>query len=253
MLMDLQPSAVYGPIHSRRLGTSLGINILPCTMKFCLSDCIYCQYGHTHLNELNLAELPPAHKLLEEIGEDFRHRIANGETFDNITFSGNGEATLHPEFHKIVRGVKALRDHYFRGVPLCILSDSTQVLRRGVQFALMEFDQRYMKLDAGDVDTYEKINPAMGLRDLDHIVESLALLCPLTLQSLFITAPVNNMEPEVLAKWIRCVETVRPEEVHIYSIARGTAEDRVRAASAEQLAEVAHTLERQTGIKGNVF
>ena len=256
MTIALQSSVVYGPISSRRLGTSLGINILPTEVKFCLSNCIYCQYGWTDLRQMRSLKLQAAGPLLKEIEKSFSFHSGEGLKPDSITFSGNGEPTLHPEFGKLVRGVKKLRDRFFPGVPVAALSDSSRVHLQEVRQALCELDRQYMKLDAGDRETYLAINnPAINYVNFDfnQILEGLHELPRLTLQSLFLSAPVDNSNGPALRNWLNAVQKLSPQEVHLYTVDRPSADHRVRPAPWPRLLEIEKLVRDSTAANTFVF
>ncbi len=253
MTIPLQNSAVYGPVVSRRLGRSLGLNILPADIKFCLSDCIYCQYGRTDFSKMKGAKLPRAEALLGEIEKELARLSAEGSRLDSITFSGNGEPTLHPDFGRLVEGVNQLRDRYYPGVPVSALCDSTQIHREEIREALAKLDVRYMKLDAGDAEIYEKLNHVFAKVTWGRVVEDLGKIKGIILQSLFICAPVDNTAERHLERWIQAVNQIRPQGVHIYTIARSTADPAIRPAGRERLEEIGQKLKERTGICTTVF
>ncbi len=241
MTIPLQNSVVYGPLLSRRLGRSLGINVLPTGVKFCLSNCIYCQYGWTDLKKMRTTKLEPASQLLEEMAREFEARCGRQERIDSITFSGNGEPTLHPELGALVQGVKDLRGRYFPEAKVTILSDSTRVHFPEVQRALAEFDEKYMKLDAGDRQTYLAVNnPVVNYVNFDFnlILEGLRQIPDVTLQSLFITAPVDNTKGTPLDAWLDAVVSIHPKDIHLYTVNRPTADTRVKPAAWNRLLEI---------------
>ncbi len=239
MSIPLQSAFVYGPIHSRRLGNSLGINILPNDAKFCLSNCLYCQYGATNLRAVRMIKLPPAQKIIEALNQDFEQYALSKTKIDAITFSGNGEPTLHPELEKIFRSVQTLRDCYYPKAKIGILSDSSRVHLAPVRKVLSEFDERYMKLDAGDPKTYETINQPMGGVKWDEMMEGLKALKKITIQSLFISAPVNNSEGVIFDAWLGQVKDLAPSAVHIYTLDRSPADSRVKPVSTRRLQGIA--------------
>jgi wyosine [tRNA(Phe)-imidazoG37] synthetase (radical SAM superfamily) len=253
MSIPLQNSVVYGPVGSRRLGRSLGLNILPVEVKFCLSDCVYCQYGRTNPEQLKGIKLPKAAELLEVMEKEFARLARGKQQIDSITFSGNGEPTLHPDFPLLVTEVKKLRDRHFPGIPVSILSDSTQIRRPEIREALSALDSRYMKLDAGDQRTYETIDHVIAKITLAEVIENLKKIPDIIIQSLFISAPVDNTEPSHVAKWIEAVGDIRPKAVHIYTIARSSAEPSIRAAAADRLREIAVELKAKTSMQAVVF
>jgi wyosine [tRNA(Phe)-imidazoG37] synthetase (radical SAM superfamily) len=251
--IPLQNSVVYGPVVSRRLGRSLGLNILPADIKFCLSDCIYCQYGRTDFSKMKGAKLPPKAVLLEEIEKELARLSAEGNRLDSITFSGNGEPTLHPDFPRLVEEVKNLRDLYYPGVPVSALCDSTQIHRQEIREALAKLDVRYMKLDAGDEETYRMLNHAVAKINWEQRVSNLGKISEITLQSLFICAPVDNTADPHLRRWMDAVGKIAPREVHLYTIARSTADPAIRPASRKRLEEISRSLRERTGICATVF
>jgi len=240
MTIPLQTSVVYGPVHSRRLGNSLGINVLPADVKFCLSNCVYCQYGWTDREAMKKVKFRPAKELLEYIEAGFIRNSFSKERIDSITFSGNGEPTLHPEFGKLVREVKNLRDRYFPGVPISVLSDSSRVHLPEVREALEQLDERYMKLDAGDPATFQKINNPIVSRDLEPMIRGLVHLQQVTIQSLFISEPIDNSSNQVLRHWLETLLRIRPRGLQIYTVSRSTADPRVKPVSKKRLNEIAH-------------
>ncbi len=253
MSIPLQSSVVYGPVDSRRLGRSLGVNILPLDMKFCLSDCIYCQYGHTDPEKMKARKLPKAKDLIREIEKGFAEFAAQRVRIDSLTFSGNGEPTLHPEFSYLAERIKELRDQYFPKVPVSILTDASQVRRPKVREALKGLDLCYLKLDAGTEAMHQAMNHPLSKIKLDAIVRYLKDMPSVILQSLFITAPVDNSVQEHVARWAERVGMINPMAVHIYTIARSSADPSVMPASPERLAEIGKFLEGKTGIRAVVI
>ncbi|MBI4397681.1 MAG: radical SAM protein [Candidatus Omnitrophica bacterium] len=240
MILPLQTAVVYGPIHSRRLGNSLGINILPEETKFCLSSCIYCQYGFTNPKNLKWSKLLPARELIKCIEAGFHWHALSKRNVDSITVSGNGEPTLHPELIQIATEIKKLRDYYFPSTSIGILSDSSRVHLPQVREALELFDERYMKLDAGSPEMLQKINRPIVPRNWEAMIRGLALLPKVTIQSLFISEPVDNSSTPPLQDWLKTVSQIRPSGLHLYTVYRGTADPRVKPVSKNRLNEIAH-------------
>ncbi len=250
-LTPLQETAVYGPIHSRRLGWSLGINPLPVSYKFCDFDCVYCQYGWTP-SKGNGEKLKRAPELLNEIRAAFEKHKKAGTPVDCITIAGNGEPVIHPDFLELVRGLTALRNEFYPGVKIGILSDSSQVHRAEIREALNLLDERYMKLDGGK-EAVLKINKPRGDFDFDRMVEALAGLSDIVIQSLFTQGSFDNTKPEDIQSWIQAVAKIRPREVQVYSIDRGPADPGLKKVSAARLREIAVVCEKNTGIRSVVF
>jgi wyosine [tRNA(Phe)-imidazoG37] synthetase (radical SAM superfamily) len=251
--IPLQDGAVYGPIHSRRLGASLGINPLPVSHKVCSSNCVYCQYGWTPSGGNSTERLKRAPELLAEIEEAFRRHAAQATRVDCITLAGNGEPTLHPDLLELVVGTKRLRDRYFPGAAVGILSDATQVTRPRVRQALELLDARYMKFDAADEATWRRVNDPLGRTDFGEMVQALRDLPDIVLQSMFIQGSYDNTGGPHIQRWVEQVERIRPRAVQVYTIDRGTAAEGITAVSRERLEEIAERLTTLTGIPAEVF
>ena len=251
-LSPLQEGAVYGPIHSRRLGYSLGINPLPVSYKFCDFDCVYCQYGWTPRRGTG-EKVKPLSGLLKEIEKALRRHKEMGTPVDCMTIAGNGEPTIYPAFLDFVKGLVELRDRHYPGIPIGILSDSSQCHRPRIREALEMLDERYMKLDAGRPEKISKINRPRGDFDFNRMVEALRLLSNIVIQSLFMQGTYDNTTPEDLDSWIKTIQRIRPREVQVYTLDRGTPEPGLRKASRQCLAEIAEACQTKTGIRALVY
>ncbi len=250
--IPLQDSVVYGPIRSRRLGASLGINVLPLDRKVCSSNCVYCQYGWT-LPGSSGTPLRRAPELLREIEEAFARHALEGTSVDCITLAGNGEPTLHPDLEELIIGIKRLRDAHFPKAAVGILTDSTQVTRPKVRRALELCDARYMKFDAADEATWQRINLPFGHTDFGAMVDGLRTLPGIVLQSMFMQGRYDNTsEPHVRA-WIEAVGSIRPGSVQVYTVDRGTAAEGITKVPKDTLQEIADRLTAATGIPADVF
>jgi wyosine [tRNA(Phe)-imidazoG37] synthetase (radical SAM superfamily) len=253
----LQSETVYGPIHSRRYGYSLGVNPLPVTYKFCDFDCVYCQYGWTpqpgSIAQKSNEKIKWADQLLREIDRSFQKVISEKTPVDVITIAGNGEPTLHPQFLKLITGLLDLRDRYFPNAPVGILSDSSQCHRPEVAQALEMLDERCMKLDAGDPETIKRINKPFGGFDLQRTIEALQKLRDVTIQSLFVQGSYDNTKPDQIDKWIEAVGFVAPKAVQVYTIDRPPADSGITAVPMKRLREIAEQCQSMTGVKTEVF
>ena len=174
-VLPLQKGNIYGPVKSRRLGSSLGLNLLPRSYKLCSFNCIYCQYGLNPPQSPDMVsalydELPTVSAIKKAI---LAALASLREKIDYITFSGNGEPTLHPDFPAIVEVVRDIRDRYASHVKLAILSNSTTINKPEMVEALMQLDTPIMKLDAGSEKLYKRINRPAGGVDFNKIVEGL--------------------------------------------------------------------------------
>ena len=250
--IPLQDSVVYGPIASRRLGDSLGINLLPLTHKICSSNCVYCQYGWTAPGG-SPERLKRAAELLTEIEPAFQRLCTGGTRVDCITLAGNGEPTLHPDLVEVIRGVKGLRDRYFPGAAVGILSDATQAMHPPVRYALSLLDARYLKFDAADEATWRRINKPMGPISFPAMLEALRTIPDIVLQSMFIQGSCDNTDAPHVAAWIDAVGSIRPRSVQVYTVDRGTADPGITEVPRAQLQDIADRLTAATGIPAEVF
>lgn len=171
----IYPSPIFGPIHSRRLGISLGINLLPADGKFCTFDCIYCECGYNKDHRPKM-KLPTR----EEVSEALEHRLASmkaeGVAPDVLTFAGNGEPTAHPHFPEIIDDTLALRDKYFPNAKVSVLSNSTFIHKPAVFDALNKIDNNILKLDTVDIDYIRKVDRPTGGYDVSSIIEGMKAL-----------------------------------------------------------------------------
>ena len=203
MLFD---TIIYGPIHSRRLGVSLGVNLLPTDHKVCTFDCVYCECGWN--TPVSHPILPTREQVKEALEQQLASFAANQSPLDVITFSGNGEPTLHPDFEDIIADTCALRDRYYPQAKVSVLSNSTQIGREEVRRALMLCDNRILKLDSA-IDTTMRLidRPSNNELTVAAIVERLkAFEGQFTLQTCFLRGdyygtPIDNTTPDELQAW----------------------------------------------------
>ena len=251
-LSPLQDGAVYGPIHSRRLGYSLGINPLPASYKFCDFDCVYCQYGWTPSKGTG-EKIKRADELLTEIRSSFASHKSQDTPVNCLTIAGNGEPTLYPEFPEFIFGLVKLRDEFYPGVPIGILSDSSQVYRPEIRAALTLIEERYMKLDGGDEEKVREINRPRGGFTFERTVTALSFMKNIVIQSLFLQGAYGNTDEAALEKWAAVIAKIKPDEVQVYTLDRGTPAKGLLKVSREKLREIAEFCQRKTGIKSVVF
>jgi wyosine [tRNA(Phe)-imidazoG37] synthetase (radical SAM superfamily) len=252
MMLSLQKGITYGPVRSRRLGHSLGINLLPSSIKVCTFNCLYCQYGWTDpgaLGRLGSLALPSRQQVAEALGKALRE-AASPTAY--VTFSGNGEPTIHPEFAAIVDDVIGLRDKLAPAAKTAILSNSTTVTDDAVRGALARLDVRIMKLDAGTEPRFRAYNqPAPGY-DLASIVEGLRRLEDVTLQVLFTGGPAGNASEADISAWISQITAVSPTSVQIYTLDRGYPSGQIGPVGRADLEAICGRL-REAGIRGEVY
>jgi len=247
---------VYGPVRSRRLGRSLGINLLPAGMKVCNMNCAYCQYGWTRgaTRYRGQGRGWPAAQVVAMAVEERLARAADGnEIIDRITVAGHGEPTLHPEFDEVTARLRDVRDRVAPGIPLAILSNSTTAAWPDVRQELSLYDERYMKLDAGDPATFAAVNG--GGRHLSDIVDALRTLTPIVIQAMFVRdsrGQVDNSGDGAVREWLCAIETIGPKRVHVYTIDRPPALGSLQPVPPRRLREIAGQV-RALGVDVNVF
>jgi wyosine [tRNA(Phe)-imidazoG37] synthetase (radical SAM superfamily) len=249
MLLELQSTIIYGPIRSRRIGSSLGVNLLPPKIKICSFDCLYCQYGWTDFALMESAVFPGPDEVRKAI-EDALEKLPEQPHW--ITFSGNGEATLHPDFGRIVDIVIDVRDRFVPDTGTAILSNSTTVHRREIREALAKLDLRIMKLDAGTEEMFASYSrPASGFT-LDQVVDGLAALDDVTIQSLFTKGTSGNFTEANMAAWIERLKRIEPLLVQVYSLDRGFPSREIEKLSGQELDAIVKKLE-EAGIPARAF
>jgi wyosine [tRNA(Phe)-imidazoG37] synthetase (radical SAM superfamily) len=256
--MSLPPleRIVYGPIRSRRLGRSLGINLLPAGMKVCNMNCVYCQYGWTRgaiRYRGQSASWPGSDFVEAALALRLQRAAQRGELIDRITVAGHGEPTLHPDFEEVSERLHAVRNRFAPAIPLAILSNSTTAAWNEVRTALRLYDERYMKLDAGDPITYARVN-GVGSSIVD-IVDALASLPSIVVQAMFVTdksGEVDNSTDGAVAEWLVAIERVHAVGVDIYTLDRAPALRSLKKVTRQRLREIAERV-RALQIPARVF
>ena len=250
--VTLQKGIIYGPVDSRRLGRSLGLNIMPTRYKVCSFNCIYCHYGWTKYLKPDVSQYTGDLPAAEQVAKELETTLGTIAPPEYITFSGNGEATLHPDFPAIVDAVIATRDRVGSAAKTAILSNSTGLGSAEVRRALQRLDVRIMKLDAGTPEVLKKINrPAAGV-DLAGIVEGLSQLRDITLQSAFVEGEITNATDEDVETWLARVREIGPADVQVYSLENAPAMRTLVGVPQPRLEEIVRRLER-AGIKACAY
>lgn len=241
MLFD---SIVYGPIHSRRLGVSLGMNLMPTTAKLCSFDCVYCECGW---NQTVLHPLLPTREQVRLALEQKLSQIL--DHVDVITFSGNGEPTMHPEFLGIIQDTCALRDKYAPTAKVSVLSNSTQLGRADVVSALQLCDNRILKLDSAIDSTMRLIDqPVNSQLNVKQILDWLSIFNgDFTLQTCFLRGMyqghvIDNTTDQELTAWYEAIDYLHPKQVMIYVIDRVTPLDTLEKINADKMQAIAAPL-----------
>jgi len=250
-VLELQSDVIYGPINSRRLGRSLGINLLPITHKLCTFDCIYCQYGSSQTASLTEREtgVPSVDEVLRKVETALGQQPAP----DYLTFSGNGEPTLHPYFPEIVAEVRRLRDRLCPDTRLAILSNSSRVSQPEIRKAVEQLDDPIMKLDAGDPETLASINRPLAGVAFEEMIAGLRAMPRLIIQSMIVTGPVQNVEGEAHETWLKALVYLAPQRVQIYSAERPVAETGVQRVPKQVLKRLARNAEQRTGVSVTAY
>ncbi|UCD16476.1 MAG: radical SAM protein, partial [Candidatus Zixiibacteriota bacterium] len=234
-------------------GLSLGINILPAGYKACPFNCRYCQYGFTdkrgYLAESDGCGMPS----IDRIADAVSRALTQFPSVSYITFSGNGEPTLHPEFGAIVREIKKLRDILLPHARVAILSNSALVHKECVRIALAELDDRFMKLDAGHEQTFRQYNRPHKDVTFDAVVDGLKKLDRIAIQALFTGGKSGNGSDEAIDFWIRAIGEIKPIACHIYSIDRFAPDKQLTLLDKDELIAIKSLAERRTGIPVGVF
>ena len=225
MILELKKGLTYGPVRSRRLGASLGINLFPGDVKRCPFDCVYCQYGWTKETAVRLSSETAALPTPDEVEQAVVRALeALPAPPAYLTFSGNGEPTLHPDFPEMVDRVAAIRARFGGGLRTAVLSNSAGTKDPDVRGALARLDVRVMKLDCGTEDVFRRYNrPARGIT-LEAITEGLrntAERAPVTVQSLVAAGAAGNLDESEAPAWIERLVAIGPVAVQLYTLARG--------------------------------
>ena len=241
MATIIYPSPIFGPIHSRRLGTSLGINLQPADGKTCTFDCIYCECGFNADHRPTLPR-PTREAVSAALEAKLKAMKAEGTAPDVLTFAGNGEPTGHPHFAEIIDDTIALRDRYFPEAKVSVLSNSTFIHHKKVHDALMKVDNNILKLDTVDPDYINKVDrPTNPHYDVKAIIEGLkAFEGHVIVQTMFMkgrmgSQDVDNTSDRFVDPWLQALREIEPMEVMIYTIDRETPDHDLLKATHEEL------------------
>ena len=252
----LYQSPIFGPVRSRRLGTSLGINLLPGDGKCCSFDCIYCECGFNH-DFVPQQKMPTQDEVLRALQYHLCKMKEEGPTPDVLTFAGNGEPTLHPQFPEIIDGALALRDRYFPQAKVSVLTNATQILRQPVFDALCKVDNNICKLDTISADYINLVDRPNGTYDVEKIIARLkefgdrCIIQTMFMQGEHRGEPVDNTGEAFVQPWLKAIGEIRPREVMIYTIDRETPAHGLKKASHEVLDAIGAQVEKM-GIKCKV-
>ncbi|MBQ8335691.1 MAG: radical SAM protein [Tidjanibacter sp.] len=239
----LYDNIIFGPIHSRRLGLSLGVNLLPLDCKLCSFNCIYCECGWT------LGGMRPRFHSKGDVLAMLERKLGEMVAYDTppdvITFAGNGEPTMHPDFEAIVDGVIALRNRLCPEAKVSVLTNATMLGRESVRRALMRVDNPILKLDSAFDKTVQLIDKPLGNYSVAEVVEQMKLFggnC--IVQTMFLRGEfegqrVDNATAEEIEAWLKLVEQIGPRSVMVYTIDRDTPAPNLEKVSVEELRAIA--------------
>ncbi len=247
-------STIFGPIHSRRLGTSLGVNLMPNDGKVCTFDCLYCEAGF-NAQGTGTTGLPSRSEVSVLLKEKLADMHAAGDCLDVITFSGNGEPTLHPDFEGIIDDVISLRDSYYPEAKVSVLSNATRLYRDDVVRALERVDNNILKLDSAIDETVELLDrPTLSAFSVADVIERLSrfgdrcIVQTMMLRGSYDGQVIDNTTDKEINELIKAYCKIKPSEVMLYSIDRKTPAQHLEKVSQEELMKIADRI-RLAGIK----
>lgn len=249
----IYPSPIFGPVKSRRLGISLGINLLPDDGKVCSFDCIYCECGFNAAYRAK-KPLPTREEVATALEAKLKEMSSCGTLPDVLTFAGNGEPTIHPHFNEIIDDTIALRDRYCPNAKVSVLTNSTLITRPKVFEALKKVDNNILKLDTVNPEYIATVDRPAGKYSLDEIIERMvafegkAIIQTMFLKGVVDGIDVDNTGDEYVKPWIDVVKRITPREVMIYTIDRETPQAGLQKASHEELDRIVGML-NENGIK----
>lgn len=233
----IYPSPIYGPVHSRRLGLSLGINLMPADGKICTFDCLYCECGF-NADRRTRSHYPTREIVVEALEKQLIKMHNDNEHPDVLTFAGNGEPTGNPHFPEIIDDTVKLRDKWCPDAKISVLSNSTFIHREKVRLALMKVDNNILKLDTVNADYIKKVDrPTQPTYDVNDIIEDLKWFNGhVIIQTMFMKGDgTDNTGDEYVMPWLEAVKSIKPQEVMVYTIDRETPDMMLQKASHEEL------------------
>ena len=255
MATIIYPSPIFGPVKSRRLGVSLGINLLPGDGKVCTFDCLYCECGFNSQRRTK-TPLPTREEVKEALKEKLQYMANEGILPDVLTFAGNGEPTIHPHFNGIIDDTIALRDQLCPQAKVSVLTNATLITRSSVFEALKKVDNNILKLDTADCSYIKSLDRPTGEYNLGKIIEKMkefgkqAVIQTIFLKGVVDGVDLDNTGDDFIKPWIATVKEISPREVMIYTIARETPQEGLQKATKEELDHIVDLLQTE-GIKAS--
>jgi wyosine [tRNA(Phe)-imidazoG37] synthetase (radical SAM superfamily) len=251
---------IFGPVKSRRLGVSLGINLSPVNSKLCNFDCIYCECGRTGKGDTKRVKLPSREAVYEALAAKLADMKEKRTAPDVITYAGNGEPTMHHDFPGIIDDSIRLRNKYFPEAKIAVLSNSTAITKPAIKAALLKVDQNILKLDSAINETIRIHNQPNTDIKADELIKNLQqfngklIIQTLFLRGTFKGRTIDNTTPEEIAAWLRAIDKIKPEEVMLYTISRDTPEEgdlkKVPVADLNHIASLVRKLGIKTQVSG---
>lgn len=244
MATQIFEDVIFGPINSRRLGVSLGINLMPINGKLCNFDCIYCECGWNTKGEEKL-RYTPKDVVFKELNKKLEKMAEKGEKLDVITFAGNGEPTMHPHFDSIIDMTIELRDKFFADTKIAVLSNSTQIIKERVRKTLEKVDRAILKIDSVIDKTIELVNQPQFKYTLKEVVDSIKLFNgEIIIQTMFLRGEykgerIDNTSDNEIEPWLKVLKDIKPSLVMIYSLDRDTPLSTLEKVNAEDLNKIA--------------
>lgn len=235
---------IIGPIKSRRMGISLGVNLLPTNGKLCNFNCVYCECGWNAKQENIKLRFNPKEEVLSLLEEALIKQIEANEQIDVITFAGNGEPTTHPDFAYIIEQTLRIRDKYFPKVKVSVLTNATLINRDDVRKALESVDTAMLKIDAVTPEMIKAINDPYANYRLDDVIDGIKKFKgEIIIQTMFLKGEVNNSTEPHLSQWLEVIKTIKPNKVVIYTIDRDTPMKTISKLSKEELQAIGDKVE----------
>ena len=256
MIGIVYPSPIFGPVQSRRLGLSLGINLMPADGKICTFDCIYCECGFNATHRPS-TQRPTRQEVARALEQKLQQMDSEGRLPDVLTFAGNGEPTAHPDFPAIIDDTLSLRDRYCPKAKVSVLSNATRLNIGEVHAALMKVDNNIQKLDTVSPDYITKLDRPVGHYDVREVISALEVFGgKVIIQTMFLKGTsqghdMDNTTDAYVKPWIETLRRIRPQKVMIYTIDRPTPDTTLEKAEPAELDRIAGIV-REAGIEAEV-
>ena len=240
---------IIGPIISRRMGVSLGVNLLPTNGKLCNFNCVYCECGWTIKEDGVKLRFNPTEDVLSRLKDVLKKRNENNEQIDVITFAGNGEPTTHPDFPYIIDETIALRDKYFPNVKISVLTNATLINREPIRNALEKVDTAMLKIDAVTEDLINAIYDPQGRYQLEDVIAGIKKFKgEIIIQTMLLKGhkdgvSSDNTTPEAVDAWLKVIEEINPARVVVYTLDRDTPSKTISRVTVEEMEEIAKRVE----------